>query len=73
MRREAGALETAVRALAAMDEVTVQAMAEAGGLAQRAMRLDAKSDSEPLSRFDDVHEAPSRPLSDREYQRWLRS
>lgn len=70
--RGVGALGEAVRALAAMNEEAVQAMAEAGGLKQRALRLDAKSDSEPLSRFDDVHEAPSRPMTEAEYRRWLR-
>ncbi len=70
--RGVGALGEAVRAMAGLDEVTVQAMADSGDLEQRVLRLDGGSDAGPLSRFDDVHEAPSRPMTEAEYRRWLR-
>jgi hypothetical protein len=60
-------------ALSRLDFASIEEAASSGALGGAGLPPSTKHPLAPLAPFDAVKEAPDRPLSNREYHRWLRS
>ena len=66
-----GEVVEAIIVLSSLNEVDLADLVSSGALKKR-FPFKVSDTEQPLSRFDDIEEAPSRSLSDVEYQRFLR-